>query len=43
MYFLRDYVTMAMLIFVVTMATSIFSNVKDKNSSFTARDEDIIF
>ena len=27
----------------VTMATPISSNVKDKNSIFTARDEDMIF
>ena len=27
----------------VTMATSISSHVKDKNSIFTARDEDMIF
>ena len=34
---LSYYVTMAMLIF------SISSHVKDKNSIFTARDEDMIF
>ena len=27
----------------VTMATPIFSHVKDKNSIYTARDEDVIF
>ena len=41
-YFLRDYVTIAMVI-IVTMATPIFSHVKDKNSMFTACDEDMIF
>ena len=34
---LSDYVTMAMVIF------SISSHVKDKNSVFTARDEDMFF
>ena len=31
------------LIILVTMATPISSHVKDKNSIFTARDEDMIF
>ena len=31
------------LIMLVTMATPISSRVKDKNSMFTARDEDMIF
>ena len=31
------------LIMLVTMATPISSHVKDKNSIFTARDEDMIF
>ena len=31
------------LIMLVTMATPISSHVKDKNSYFTARDEDMIF
>ena len=31
------------LILLVTMATPISSHVKDKNSIFTARDEDMIF
>ena len=30
-------------VMLVTMATPIFSPVKDKNSIFTARDEDMIF
>ena len=42
-YFIRDYVTKAMVIISVTMATPISSHVKDKNSMFTACDEDIIF
>ena len=42
-YFLRDYVTIAMVIILVTMATPISSHVKDKNSTFTACDEDMIF
>ena len=42
-YFLRDYVTLAMVIILVTMATLISSHVKDKNSTFTACDEDMIF
>ena len=42
-YFLRDYVTKAMVIILVTMATPISSHVKDKNSMFTACDEDMIF
>ena len=41
-YFLRDYVIKAMSIFLVTMATSISSHVKDKNSIFTVHDEDMI-
>ena len=32
-----------LLIMLVTMATPISSQVKDKNSIFTARDEDMIF
>ena len=35
-YVLRDYVTIAMVIMLVTMATPISSLVKDKNSTFTA-------
>ena len=31
------------IIMLVTMATPISSHVKDKNSIFTARDEDMIF
>ena len=42
-YFLRDYVTIAMVIILVTMATPISSHVEDKNSMFTACDEDMIF
>ena len=42
-YFLRDYVTIAMVIFLVTMSTPITSNVKSKNSIFTTRDEEMIF
>ena len=42
-YFLRVYVTIAMVIILVTMATPISSHVKDKNSTFTACDEDMIF
>ena len=42
-YFLRDYGTIAMVIILVTMATPISSHVKDKNSTFTACDEDMIF
>ena len=42
-YVLRDYVTIAMVIMLVTMATPISSHVKDKNSTFTACDEDMIF
>ena len=40
---LKDYVTIAMVIILVAMAMPISSNVKDKNSIFTASDEDIIF
>ena len=40
---LRDYVTIAMVILLVSIATPIYSQVKDKNSIVTARDEDIIF
>ena len=32
-----------LVIMLVTMATPISSQVKDKNSIFTARDEDMIF
>ena len=35
-YFLRDYVTIAMVIILVTMATPISSHVKVKNIIFTA-------
>ena len=42
-YFLRDYGTIAMVIILVTMATSISSHVKDKNSTFTACNENMIF
>ena len=42
-YFLSDYVTIAMVIILVTMAMPIFSHVKDKNNIFTACDEDMIF
>ena len=42
-YFLGDYVTTAMVIILVAMATPISSLVKDKNSIFTAWDEDMIF
>ena len=41
-YSLRNYVTIAMVIFLVAMATPISSHVKDNNSIFTARDEDMI-
>ena len=40
-YSLRDYVTIPMVIFLVTLATPISSRVKDKNSIFTARNEDV--
>ena len=40
---LRDYVTIAMVIFLVTMATPISLHVKGKNSIFTAPDEDMGF
>ena len=42
-YFLRDYVTIAMVIILVTMGMPIFSHVKDKNSIFTAYDDNMIF
>ena len=42
-YSLGDYVTIPMVIFLVTMATPISSHVKEKNSIFTVRDEDMIF
>ena len=42
-YFLRDYVTVAVAIILVTMAMPISSHVKDKNSIYTACDEDMIF
>ena len=42
-YFLRDYVTIAIVIILVTMATPMSSHVKDKNSTFTACDEDMTF
>ena len=40
---LKDYVTIAMVIFLVTMATPISSHVKDKKSIFTTCHEDMIF
>ena len=40
---LRDYATVVLVIFLVTMATPISSQVKDKNSIFIVRDEDMIF
>ena len=42
-HFLRDYVTIAMVIISVAMAAPISSHVKDKNSIFTACNEDMIF
>ena len=42
-YFLSDYVTIAMAIILVSMATPISSHVKDKNCTVTACDEDMIF
>ena len=42
-YFIRDYVTKAMVIILVTMATPISSHMKDKNSMSTACDEDTVF
>ena len=42
-YVLRDYVTIAMVIMLVTMATPISSHVKDKNITFTAYDGDTDF
>ena len=42
-YVLRDYVTIAIVIMLVTMATPISLHVKDKNSTFTACNEDMIF
>ena len=42
-YSLRDYVTIAMVIILVAMATPISSHVKDENSNFIACDEDMIF
>ena len=42
-HFLRDYVTIAMVIILVAMAAPISSHVKDKKSIFTACDEDMIF
>ena len=41
-YFLRDYATIAMVIILVAMATPISSHGKDKNSIFSACDEDMI-
>ena len=38
-----DYVTIAMVIILVAMATPASSHVKDKNSIFTACNEDMIF
>ena len=40
-YFLRDCVTIAMVISLVAVATPISSHVKDKNSIFTTCDEDL--
>ena len=40
-YFLRDYVTTAMVIILVTKATPTSSHVKDKNSIFTACNEEM--
>ena len=42
-YFLRDYVTIPMVIILVAMATPISLHVKDKNSIFIECDEDMIF
>ena len=42
-YVLGDYVTIAIVIMLVTMATLLSSHVKDENSTFTACDEDMIF
>ena len=42
-YFLRDYITIAMVIILVTMATPISSHVQDKNSIATECNEDNIF
>ena len=42
-YILRDYVNIAIVIMLVTMATPISSHVKDKNNKFTVSDEDMIF
>ena len=42
-YFLRDYVTIAVVIILVTLATPISSHVTDKNSTLTACNEDMIF
>ena len=42
-YVLRDYVTVATVISLVAMATTISTRVKDKNSFFTACNENIIF
>ena len=42
-YFFRDYVTIAMVIILEAMATPISSHKKDKNSTFTVCDEDMIF
>ena len=42
-YFLRDHVTIAMVIILVAMATAISTHVKDKNSMFTACDENMIY
>ena len=42
-YFLRNYVTIVMVIILVTVATPISSHVKDKNGIVTACNEDMIF
>ena len=42
-YSLRNFVTIAMVIILVAMATPISSHVKDKNNIFTACDEVMIF
>ena len=42
-YVLRDYVTIAMVFILITMATPIPSHVKNKNSISIGCDEDMIF
>ena len=41
-YFLRDYVTIATVVILVTMATPISSHVKNKNRIFSECNEDMI-